>query len=144
MYDFISREAAQNAVQKHFDDGGFDGYTDGQLMMTRICDIPASDVAPVRQGRWYLDNGCAFCSECKNSFTPKIRSQALFCPRCGAKMLSSTNVEAEWQYRTMSVPGGKGQTYAKWSCSACKRKQVHRSRYCPNCGKRMKNGGQNE
>ena len=32
------------------------------------------------------DNGCAFCSECKNSFNPKIKSQALFCPRCGAKM----------------------------------------------------------
>ena len=49
--------------------------------------------------------------------------------------------EAEWRYQTMSVPGGNGQTYAKWSCSACKGKQKKRSRYCPDCGKRMKNGG---
>lgn len=47
---------------------------------------PAADVVEVRHGRWYLNNGCALCSECKNSFTPSIRSQALFCPRCGAKM----------------------------------------------------------
>lgn len=49
--------------------------------------------------------------------------------------------EAEWRYQTMSVPGGNGQTYAKCSCSACKGKQKKRSRYCPDCGKRMKNGG---
>ncbi len=52
--------------------------------------------------------------------------------------------EAEWRYQTMTVPGGKGQTYAKWSCSACKGKQKKRSRYCPDCGKRMKNGGQDD
>lgn len=109
-----------------------------------IDSVPAADVAEVRHGRWYLDNGCAFCSECKNSFNPKIKSQALFCPRCGAKMQEGMDEIAEWQYKTMSVPGGKGQTYAKWSCSACNGKQKHRSRYCPDCGKRMKNGGQDD
>lgn len=64
--------------------------------------------------------------------------------QAATKMLAETDKAAEWQYKTMSVPGGKGQTYAKWSCSACKGKQVHRSRYCPNCGKRMKNGGQDD
>lgn len=51
-----------------------------------IAEAPAADVVEVRHGQWYLDNGCAYCSECKNSFAPGIRSQALFCPRCGAKM----------------------------------------------------------
>lgn len=45
--DYISREAAIKAVQNHFDDGGFDGYAEGQLMMTRICAIPAADVVEV-------------------------------------------------------------------------------------------------
>ena len=25
---------------------------------------------------------------------------------------------AIWRYKTMTVPGGRGQTYAKWSCTA--------------------------
>ena len=64
--------------------------------------------------------------------------------QAATKMLAETDKAAEWQYKTMSVPGGKGQTYAKWSCSACKGKQVHRSRYCPNCGNRMKDGVQDD
>ena len=44
---------------------------------------------------------------------------------------------AKWRYRTMTVPGGKGQTYSKWSCSNCHKKEKKRSPYCPNCGARM-------
>lgn len=54
--EYIEREAAIEAVQNHFDDGGFDGYTEGQLMMTRICAIPASDVVEVVR-----------CADCKYS-----------------------------------------------------------------------------
>lgn len=42
-----------------------------------------------------------------------------------------------WRYQTLTVPGGKGQTYAKWSCSRCKGKFKSRSEYCPGCGARM-------
>jgi len=48
---------------------------------------------------------------------------------------------AIWRYKTMTVPGGRGQTYAKWSCTACKAKQKVRSNYCPNCGARMDGDG---
>ena len=41
---------------------------------------------------------------------------------------------AEWKYKTMTVPGGKGQTYSKWGCSRCKAKQKERTKFCPNCG----------
>lgn len=50
---------------------------------------------------------------------------------------------AIWRYKTMTVPGGRGQTYAKWSCTACKTKQKERSNYCPNCGAKM-DGGQDD
>lgn len=55
--------------------------------------------------------------------------------------LAETDKVAEWQYKTMSVPGGKGQTYAKWRCTHCKTKQKARTKFCPECGYRMKNGG---
>jgi len=43
----------------------------------------------------------------------------------------------KWMYKMMTVPGGKGQTYAKWCCSKCKEKFKGRSNFCPNCGARM-------
>ena len=46
-------------------------------------------------------------------------------------------VKARWRYKTMTVPGGKGQTYAKWCCTACKGKAKERTNYCPNCGAMM-------
>lgn len=47
-------------------------------------------------------------------------------------------VRAIWRYKTMSVPGGKGQTYAKWCCTVCKHKVKERTNYCPNCGADMR------
>lgn len=44
---------------------------------------------------------------------------------------------AKWRYQVLTVPGGKGQTYAKWSCSRCRKKEKKRSPYCPNCGAEM-------
>ena len=47
-------------------------------------------------------------------------------------------MRARWQYKTITVPGGKGQTYAKWCCTACKGKAKERTNYCPNCGADMR------
>lgn len=46
---------------------------------------------------------------------------------------------AKWRYQVLTVPGGKGQTYAKWSCSRCHKKEKKRSPYCQNCGAEMEN-----
>jgi hypothetical protein len=46
-------------------------------------------------------------------------------------------VRARWQHKTMTVPGGKGQTYAKWCCTACKGKVKERTNFCPICGAMM-------
>lgn len=46
---------------------------------------------------------------------------------------------AKWRYQVLTVPGGKGQTYAKWSCSKCHNKEKKRSPYCPSCGAQMEN-----
>ena len=47
-------------------------------------------------------------------------------------------VRARWQYKTITVPGGKGQTYARWCCTACKGKAKKRTNFCSNCGAEMK------
>lgn len=92
MPEYISRDMAKEALYKTAEE--YDEYDKCDRIAIIalnnadeiLNDIPTADVLEVRHGHWYLDNECAFCSECKNSFTPKIRSQALFCPRCGAKM----------------------------------------------------------
>lgn len=91
----ISLKAAKNAVQKHFDNGGFNGYVDAQKMLGMIYAIPIADVVEVRHGRWHRYskgsgsyNGViilsdAFqCTICKESFWNKSN----YCPNCGAKM----------------------------------------------------------
>ena len=35
---------------------------------------------------WYIDDGCAYCSNCRNNFKKEIMKYARFCPMCGAKM----------------------------------------------------------
>lgn len=48
--------------------------------------FPAADVVEVKCGKWLLDNGCAYCSACRNNFGKAIMSRANYCPHCGAKM----------------------------------------------------------
>ena len=35
---------------------------------------------------WYLDDGCAYYSNCRNNFKKAIMAYARFCPMCGVKM----------------------------------------------------------
>ena len=56
--------------------------------------MDAADVAPVRHGRWVLDEKryVVYCSECSEpvSYYPNIRDvreENHYCPNCGAKML---------------------------------------------------------
>lgn len=88
MPEYISREAAIARLNENRKRANTGSIVEAcySAAIDSIYLIPAADVVEVRHGHWYLDNGCAFCSECKNSFIPKIRSQAMFCPRCGAKM----------------------------------------------------------
>ena len=50
---------------------------------------------------------------------------------------SAEQRRGKWIYKTQNVKGGKGQTYGKWQCSCCKKKEPRRRDYCPNCGARM-------
>lgn len=80
MADYISREAAYNAIVNNYD-------TDAQL---RDLDaIPAADVAEVRHGKWVW-NGETCCNECSvcgvGAMWFRILMEYYYCPNCGAKM----------------------------------------------------------
>ena len=56
--------------------------------------MDAVDVAPVRHGRWVLDEKryVVYCSECSEpvSYYPNIKDvleENQYCPHCGAKMM---------------------------------------------------------
>lgn len=83
---YILRGEAYSALQEHFTEGGFKDYTDGQQCMDRIKAIPAADVKPVIHAHWYVDNGCAYCSNCRNNFKKAILKEAKYCPKCGAQI----------------------------------------------------------
>lgn len=39
-----------------------------------------------KHGRWLVDDGCSYCSVCRNNFKKAIMNHAKYCPMCGAKM----------------------------------------------------------
>ena len=48
--------------------------------------IPAADVKPAIHAHWYVDDGCAYCSNCRNNFKKAILKEAEYCPKCGAQI----------------------------------------------------------
>lgn len=94
MSDYISREAAVECA-KH-------AYAKGLEPTQYIEEIPAADVAPVRNGRWecvYDDSTGETditCSHCKNTRTvngcfvstdgKSCYFEDDYCPNCGSKM----------------------------------------------------------
>ena len=66
---------------------------DADVVISDIKGMKAADVAPVRHGRWVLDEKryVIYCSECSEpvSYYPNIRDvreENHYCPNCGAKM----------------------------------------------------------
>lgn len=46
-----------------------------------------------------------------------------------------------WHDKKMTIKKAHGLAYGRWSCSACKTKQPHKSNFCPNCGADMREDG---
>lgn len=117
MSDYISREAAIEAVREEFGCETCNGSNIGTICT--FCDvgeaihlienIPAADVEPVRRGRWecVYDDGMGetniTCSHCKNTravngcFVSTDGKSCYFeddyCPNCGSKMDLEENDE---------------------------------------------------
>ena len=92
MAEYIKREYAVDAVlDVYYDTPDID--LSGEKFEAAIRKIQAADVAPVRHGRWILDEKryVIYCSECSApvSYYPNIkdvRDENHYCPNCGAMM----------------------------------------------------------
>ena len=90
MDEYIERETAIKALMNDAPEQV--GYSrENAADCIRYMD--AADVAPMRHGRWVLDEKryVVYCSECSEpvSYYPNIRDvreENHYCPNCGAKM----------------------------------------------------------
>ena len=90
MNEYIKREAAIRALLNDAPEQV--GYS-REDAADCILYMDAADVAPMRHGRWVLDEKryVVYCSECSEpvSYYPNIRDvreENHYCPNCGAKM----------------------------------------------------------
>ena len=78
--EYIEREALVEQLKKE--------ECDCEWLWTILC-VPASDVAPIRHGRWINENFYTHCSACgKMAIYDKYGQEfeSDYCPHCGAKM----------------------------------------------------------
>ena len=95
---YIEREAAIDALLNHYEvrNAVQNGIMDECVML--MMRVPAADVAPVRHGRWIVDDitGIFKCSECDNDAPLETTGGeqwcSPFCHSCGAKMDGSEGV----------------------------------------------------
>ena len=83
MDEYIKKSYAVDAVlDVYYDTPDID--LSGEKFEAAILKIQATDVAPVRHGRWIKhDDGVFTCSECGNAES----NESHFCRYCGAKMM---------------------------------------------------------
>ncbi len=88
MNDYISREAVLAKSKNMYP--SIDHYCVSEHVVTckDIYNIPAADVAPVRNGKWIENSWRPICSLCgfSGSVLDAPTSPFNFCPNCGAKM----------------------------------------------------------
>lgn len=80
MDDYISREAVIDLIRQEC------STLPAKHLEAVVRLIPAADVRSVVKADWYIDDGCAYCSNCKNNFNRAVRKIYKFCPMCGADM----------------------------------------------------------
>lgn len=92
MADYIRRDIVLKIINTVNDTGGFAGYADYCVLFDEIDTMPASDVQPVRHGRWsecYTDSRLysGICTVCGKASIRSIKENPLeYCPKCGARM----------------------------------------------------------
>lgn len=103
MDDYISREAADKALTIA---AAADKDKNRRIWAKAICvlhDLPATDVEPVRHGRWIsweeADNcvpsasrhECSICHDAAQVLVNGLELLSAYCPNCGTKMDGGKN-----------------------------------------------------
>ena len=91
MAEYIKKEDIEQKIQDGLNNLVL-GH-DAIEVLGMIYEMPTADVAPVRHGRWVLDEKryVVYCSECSKpvSYYPNIkdvREENNYCPNCGCRM----------------------------------------------------------
>ena len=87
MAEYIKRESAIEAIMSDPPDAHYQSW-----YAEKINEIPATDVAPVRHGRWRCHGDCGVteCSVCGWSIEEYVGDYD-YCPICGANMRGSND-----------------------------------------------------
>lgn len=87
MTDYISREAANNALRECVRAYPNSFYNGIEVARTVIHKLPAADVRPVARGKWqfHMFTANSWGYECRVCHTT-WDSPTNFCPNCGADM----------------------------------------------------------
>lgn len=98
MAEYIEREALWRAFEF---EPFYDNADRDEIVLPKIDDFPAADVAPVVHGRWdecdwvkydghseciHYPKAAWRCSNCCNAFKKELLWKDNYCPNCGAKM----------------------------------------------------------
>lgn len=87
MSDYISREAAFDAVYHQFCASSDETESALNAAIEEIRAIPAADVRPVVRGRWALClKGEIACTNCGS----RSKRKTNYCPNCGADMMEES------------------------------------------------------
>ena len=87
MDEYISREELHKQIASAYITAERYGFDLGKdVILLAIKQQPAADVKPVIHAHWYVDDGCAYCSNCRNNFKKAILKEAKYCPKCGAQI----------------------------------------------------------
>ena len=83
MSDYISRQAAIDALDRIFDNVPMELTTEILRLRRELRGLPSTDVVPVRLGEWLDGYKMQICSLCKC----RGKKSWTFCPHCGARMI---------------------------------------------------------
>ena len=96
MAEYINREAIMkfpirkdHCDKEHANEHFINGI---ESVLEYVENLPAVDVAPVRNGQWEKQSGLYSCSECGMTCPYDVQADVIeywacnYCPNCGAKM----------------------------------------------------------
>ena len=88
MAEYIDREAVFQALTDKFKAKlGSSRLPSWNDAFDAVKSVPvAADVKPLVHAHFYVDEGCAYCSNCRNNFKKAILKAVKFCPMCGAQI----------------------------------------------------------
>ena len=105
----------------------FNDYLDGisDAITTIFCDVPSADITETET-----------CKRCQESIDTVLNRQG---ERIKELEASAEAVQGEWD--TMIADGTDGSHWHEYECSNCGEVVLRPYNFCPNCGARMKGGG---